>query len=473
MATVSGLSAFLAIAWALVQEAPPLLGYVGLSQTGPLREVAPCCFLLSLAAVALLSRRVERDGWRGLVGLTGAVGAICTLLALTAVILDEFVLAGGPPLLVPGIALGLLACGCACGLMSWCLTLVRRAPGGFAAPAALGLAIGSIVQLPLLLLPMQADIFIYLALLFPVAYGCLFYCQLGGQAEGSSMPSAEPSPDKTLVTEALYRLAPRVAATAILVLACMAVCSYELARYTARSVTPKMAIMAAVCTACSLAILALQRVKFPVLRRTTLFKLVVPLCAAVLVACTLIPVTLVHVALYAFLSFALVTLMLGALEECARLAAVRSVRRASLFAGLLLLALAPWALSLPIDLILIRAGRDGYPLRELMAIFLFFMFTLLGSYLLYYEAKTQQPTSVDDVKLRCAALAQTRGLTVREQQVLELFCKGRSVPAVANSLSISENTVKTYQRGLYAALGVHSRQELIDLVEQTDAGRFA
>lgn len=62
-------------------------------------------------------------------------------------------------------------------------------------------------------------------------------------------------------------------------------------------------------------------------------------------------------------------------------------------------------------------------------------------------------------------VAQTAGLTLREQDVFELAATGRSVPFIAEKLVLSENTVKSYLQKVYAKCGVHSRQELISLVE--------
>ena len=43
---------------------------------------------------------------------------------------------------------------------------------------------------------------------------------------------------------------------------------------------------------------------------------------------------------------------------------------------------------------------------------------------------------------------------------------GRDVDRIADALGLSPNTVRSYRKSLYAALGVHGRQELLDLVER-------
>ena len=45
-----------------------------------------------------------------------------------------------------------------------------------------------------------------------------------------------------------------------------------------------------------------------------------------------------------------------------------------------------------------------------------------------------------------------------------MLCAGRSRSYIAETLFISENTVKTHSDRLYKKLGVHSREELQELV---------
>lgn len=61
-------------------------------------------------------------------------------------------------------------------------------------------------------------------------------------------------------------------------------------------------------------------------------------------------------------------------------------------------------------------------------------------------------------------LTQRAGLSARESEVLALLAKGLSNDRVAEELFISRNTVRTHAQNLYAKLNVHSRQELMSVV---------
>ncbi|MEG0374326.1 MAG: helix-turn-helix transcriptional regulator, partial [Raoultibacter sp.] len=65
----------------------------------------------------------------------------------------------------------------------------------------------------------------------------------------------------------------------------------------------------------------------------------------------------------------------------------------------------------------------------------------------------------------CTMVAEASGLTARESELLYLFARGRSVEFVHKTLFISKDTVKTHARSIYRKTGIHSQQELIDLVE--------
>ena len=76
-------------------------------------------------------------------------------------------------------------------------------------------------------------------------------------------------------------------------------------------------------------------------------------------------------------------------------------------------------------------------------------------------------TDVDNpIERRVADLALLHRLTLREQQVCALLARGRSATFIANELSCTAGTVRSHAKNLYAKLGVHTKQELIDLFER-------
>ena len=74
----------------------------------------------------------------------------------------------------------------------------------------------------------------------------------------------------------------------------------------------------------------------------------------------------------------------------------------------------------------------------------------------------------DKLSVRCVAIARDYNLTNREFDVLVRLAHGRSGTYIAQELTLSENTVKGHSKRLYAKLGVHSRQELINMAESYD-----
>ena len=55
-------------------------------------------------------------------------------------------------------------------------------------------------------------------------------------------------------------------------------------------------------------------------------------------------------------------------------------------------------------------------------------------------------------------------LSARECEVADLMRHGNTVAAIARRLYISENTVRGHTKSIYRKLGIHSKQELIDLL---------
>lgn len=88
-------------------------------------------------------------------------------------------------------------------------------------------------------------------------------------------------------------------------------------------------------------------------------------------------------------------------------------------------------------------------------------------------AGKEQPSSHEEIPSRQDALEprtkmlQTHYLlTDREAEVVLHLAQGRSKTAIGEKLFISENTVRTYVKNIYQKLDIHSKQELLDLIDE-------
>ena len=85
-------------------------------------------------------------------------------------------------------------------------------------------------------------------------------------------------------------------------------------------------------------------------------------------------------------------------------------------------------------------------------------------------APTQEDTTmgmspVPTLMSVCDAVASEHGLTPREAEVLTLLGRGRSASHIAEALSVSLPTARTYIQHIYRKVGVSSQQALLDVIE--------
>ena len=66
---------------------------------------------------------------------------------------------------------------------------------------------------------------------------------------------------------------------------------------------------------------------------------------------------------------------------------------------------------------------------------------------------------------RCRRVAERYGLSPRELEVFMMLARGRDRAYIQEQLVVSRNTVKAHVKHVYAKLGIHAHQDLIDLVE--------
>ena len=78
--------------------------------------------------------------------------------------------------------------------------------------------------------------------------------------------------------------------------------------------------------------------------------------------------------------------------------------------------------------------------------------------------RSSAPEDHHSIDERCAAIGQKHGLTPRELEVMQMLCKGRTKSYIAETLYLTENTVRSHTKHIYTKLDVHSKQELMSLV---------
>lgn len=73
----------------------------------------------------------------------------------------------------------------------------------------------------------------------------------------------------------------------------------------------------------------------------------------------------------------------------------------------------------------------------------------------------------------CERLSASHGLTAREAEVLLMISEGNSKQAIADKLVVTLSTVQAHSKTIYRKLAVHSRQEVINLVNAACKGESA
>lgn len=103
----------------------------------------------------------------------------------------------------------------------------------------------------------------------------------------------------------------------------------------------------------------------------------------------------------------------------------------------------------------------------LLALFVFeFTPILTGRSVEDARAADAADAGEDAFAARIAQLVDQGGLTPCEQDVLVALARGRSAQRIADTFVVSKETARTHIRHVYQKLDVHSREELMDLVEE-------
>ena len=150
-------------------------------------------------------------------------------------------------------------------------------------------------------------------------------------------------------------------------------------------------------------------------------------------------------------------------------------RFASVIAGIVLINLFVWCIE--------RFGKWDFEFLSVSYIFSEMLFVLLYWMEEDYVQKSkvarlesQQKSKQAQENAEAVATTQTESnltkilqliqepLSAREREILEFILKNKKRKDIATELMLSENTIKTYTRALYAKLGVASRSELYDML---------
>lgn len=84
------------------------------------------------------------------------------------------------------------------------------------------------------------------------------------------------------------------------------------------------------------------------------------------------------------------------------------------------------------------------------------------------ERKREERVYLDRISKQAALLQQHYRLSERETEVMELIARGNTVARIAEDLVVTENTIRTHSKRIYAKLDIRKKQELLDLIESFD-----
>lgn len=82
-----------------------------------------------------------------------------------------------------------------------------------------------------------------------------------------------------------------------------------------------------------------------------------------------------------------------------------------------------------------------------------------------YMNSGKEPEIADDLENSLSVLFERYDLTKRELEILDQLCHGKTNTQIADTLYISESTVKTHISHAYRKLGVKNRTEAVCLVK--------
>ena len=420
------------------------------------RAVQAGCFSLSFFIVAFAEWR------RGPFGRSMLVCAVVVSLALSLLIGAAGTLMGLPPLF-GCVAIACMAFGSACGYCQWLRILAAQHYGRAQWYLALGSAMLIVLMFAFSVLPdAQARRVVTFAVLAPVsvvlmAINVRLY-------PGSRLPDPQGRMNTSARLRGSGMLLPIVCAMALVLITPIASTGF---RDGGGFPLPDDVIQP-LAHACSLVVLML--VWFAFRKDTTLpqfYCVFLPVFASLVFLLPLLGSDQVWIIVFVGdCSFFFVSILM--VTTCLKVSGKRrcsAVVLYGLFAGCVYA-------SNVVQLALEMLAERGVLAFETYATALLLLYVLVIPAFFIVSAnrgrKAKEPTStapLSDTESACQRLAQKRGLSVRQSELLGYFALGRDVSYIAQALYLSPNTIRSYRKDLYAALGIHSKQELIDLVE--------
>ena len=85
-------------------------------------------------------------------------------------------------------------------------------------------------------------------------------------------------------------------------------------------------------------------------------------------------------------------------------------------------------------------------------------------------SRPPEPELTDRLSKQAQVLKERYRLSARETEVMEYIARGYTVARTAQELVVSENTIRTHSKRIYAKLDVHKKQELIEMLEAVELG---
>ena len=115
-----------------------------------------------------------------------------------------------------------------------------------------------------------------------------------------------------------------------------------------------------------------------------------------------------------------------------------------------------------------------YVISELLLLIVYWM---MQDYVLKRDIHTYTQTQKEELAIQITAMTmesklarvlsfvkEDSPLSIREREILEMIIAGKKRKEIADTLHLSENTIKTYTRTLYSKLGISCREELYELL---------